>query len=114
MAAKANGLLAIDAPFGNFRDKKGLEKSCFLSAALGCDGKWAIHPGQLETINRVFSPGPEEIIQARKVLKAFENAKTGKRGALAIDGRMIDGASLRNARLIDEQAKIFEIEVTEK
>ncbi len=107
MAAKAANLLAIDAPYGNFKDAEGLKKSCEIAAALGADGKWAIHPVQIDTINDTFVPGAEEIKQAEKVLKAYKKAEEKKHGAAAIDGKMIDGASLRNARRIYEQAKVF-------
>ncbi len=107
MAAKAKNLLAIDAPYGNFKDPEGLKRSCEMAAALGCDGKWAIHPGQIDTINTTFVPSKEEIEQAKKVLSAYEKAKEKKYGAVAIDGKMIDGASLRNAMRVYGQAKAF-------
>ncbi len=109
MAAKSANLLAIDAPYGNFKDPEGLKKSCNIAAALGCDGKWAIHPNQIDTINETFVPDEEEIEQAKKVLAAYERAREEKHGAVAIDGKMIDGASLRNAKRVYEQAKAFGI-----
>ncbi|HDM78036.1 MAG TPA: CoA ester lyase [Deltaproteobacteria bacterium] len=107
MAAKAANLLAIDAPYGNFKDPEGLQNSCNMAAALGCDGKWAIHPAQIDAINKTFSPDEREIQQAKKVLEAYEKAKKEKHGAVAIDGKMIDGASLRNAKRIYDQARAF-------
>ncbi len=101
MAAKANGLLAIDAPFGNFRDKSGLETSAAMSKALGCDGKWAIHPDQLNTINQIFSPSDKEIARAKKILNAAERHPVG---AVAVDGKMVDLATIRLAKRVWDQA----------
>ena len=104
MAAKANDLLAIDAPYGNFKDNEGLQRSAVMASALGCDGKWAIHPNQLETINQVFSPSPEDIDRAVIVLKAAQAAKQQLRGAIAVEGRMIDQATVRLAQRLYDQA----------
>jgi len=98
MAAKSRGLLAIDAPYGNFQDPKGLEKWASVAAALGFDGKWAIHPEQVEAINAVFSPSTEEVERAQKILDAFDAAAAQGRGAIAVGGRMVDGATVRLAR----------------
>jgi len=98
MCAKAAGLQAIDAPFGNFRDSCGLTRAAARSRALGFDGKWAIHPAQLEELNRVFSPEEHEVERAREVIRAWEAARAEGRGAAAIGGSMIDQASLRMAR----------------
>ncbi|GBC59095.1 citryl-CoA lyase [Desulfonema ishimotonii] len=105
MAAKAHGLMAIDAPYGNFKDAEGLQRSAVMAGALGCDGKWAIHPGQIETLNRVFSPSQEDIDRAVKVLAAFEAGEALGRGAVAVDGRMVDQATVRLARQLCEQAR---------
>ena len=101
MAAKANGLIALDAPFGNFRDDEGLEKSAALAKALGCDGKWVIHPDQIDTVNQVFTPPAEEIQRARRILDAADDRS---RGAVAVDGRMVDQATIRIARRVWDQA----------
>jgi citrate lyase beta subunit len=105
MAAKANGLLAIDAPYGNFKDVQGLQHSAVTACALGCDGKWVIHPSQIETVNAVFSPSAEDIDRASKVLAAAKAAETEGRGAVAVEGRMIDRATVRLARQTWEQAR---------
>ena len=107
MAAKANDLLAIDAPYGNFKDTDGLARASIMACALGCDGKWAIHPGQIATINSVFSPSPEDIERARTVLDAYEKAKAAGRGAASVDGRMIDQATVRLARQLWEKARFL-------
>lgn len=104
MAAKANDLLAIDAPYGNFKDSEGLERSAVMASALGCDGKWAIHPNQLEDINQVFSPSQEDIDRAVTVLRAAQEARQQFRGAIAMEGRMIDQATVRLAQRLYDQA----------
>ncbi len=101
MAAKANGLLALDAPYGNFTDADGLKKSADLAKALGCDGKWVIHPDQIDTVNQVFTPSTEEIQRARQILQAADDRS---RGAVAVDGRMVDQATIRIARRVWDQA----------
>ncbi len=105
MAGKARGLMVIDAPYGNFKDVEGLERSAVMACALGCDGKWAIHPGQVEPLNRVFSPSQEDIERAGRVLEAFQQAQGQGRGAIAVDGRMVDQATVRMARQLWEQAR---------
>jgi malyl-CoA/(S)-citramalyl-CoA lyase len=98
MSGKAAGLRLIDAPYGNFRDAAGLTRAAERSRALGFDGKWAIHPSQLEELNRVFAPGEEEVDRAKEVIGVYEAAQKQGRGAAAIGGSMIDQASLRMAR----------------
>jgi len=93
--AKARNLFAIDAPYGNFKDFLGLGTSAKIATALGFDGKWAIHPSQIETINTIFSPTNEEIKRAERILEAA--AASPGRGAVAIDGRMVDRATIRLA-----------------
>ncbi len=97
IAAKARDLIVIDAPYGNFKDNEGLRKSANLAAALGVDGKWAIHPVQLEIINEVFSPSQEEIERAKRVIEAHEKALKDGKGAVELEGRMIDSATIRLA-----------------
>jgi citrate lyase subunit beta/citryl-CoA lyase/malyl-CoA/(S)-citramalyl-CoA lyase len=109
MAAKAHGLLAIDAPYGNFKDLNGLRRSAVMACALGCNGKWAIHPDQIEIINQVFSPSPEDIERAHKVLEAYRKAEANGRGAVSVDGRMVDQATFRLAKQLWEQAKYLKI-----
>jgi len=101
--AKAHDLFAIDAPYGNFKDLEELEKNSKMSCALGFDGKWAIHPDQIETINEVFSPTAEDIARAKRILKAAK-ANPG-RGAVAVDGRMVDKATVRMAKILVDSVK---------
>jgi len=105
MAAKAAGLAAIDAPFGDFKDLAGLKRSCQISASLGYDGKWAIHPAQLEIVNEAFTPSQDEINLARRILRAHKEAKGAGAGATALDGKMVDGGSIRLARVTYEKAR---------
>jgi citrate lyase beta subunit len=101
--AKAYNLFAIDSPYGNFKDLLELSKSAKMSAALGFDGKWAIHPSQIETINSVFSPSSEEIDRANRILEVART--TPGRGAIAVDGRMIDRATVRLAQKLVNSVK---------
>ncbi|QQG66862.1 HpcH/HpaI aldolase/citrate lyase family protein [Desulfobulbus oligotrophicus] len=105
MHAKAHGLLAIDAPYGNFKDPDGLRRSTVMAGALGCDGKWAIHPSQIDVLNEVFTPSADEIALAKKVIKANETAQSLGKGAIAVEGRMVDQATVRLASKLCEQAK---------
>jgi len=109
MAAKANGLMAIDAPYGNFKDPEGLQRSAAMACALGFNGKWAIHPDQIEIINQIFSPSKEDIARAEKVLAAYKQAEDEGRGAVAVEGRMIDRATIRLATQLYEQAKYLKL-----
>jgi citrate lyase beta subunit len=99
MAAKAAGLAAIDAPYGDYRDPDGLKRSCNLSCALGYDGKWAIHPDQLAIINDAYSPAREDVERARLVVQAYEAALQQGIGSVAVDGKMVDAASIRVAKM---------------
>lgn len=95
-AAKANGLLAIDGPFSDLKDETGLAKSCLKSATLGFDGKWAIHPSQIPTIEREYSPSQEEFDRAIRIVDALEGSETS--GAIVVDGHMIDEATRKLAQ----------------
>ena len=80
MAARAFGLQAIDGPYLGIRDDEGLRVRAERVRALGFDGKWAVHPGQIEAINEAFTPTSEEFERARAVIDALEQA-AGERGA---------------------------------
>ncbi|MDY0041451.1 MAG: CoA ester lyase [Desulforhabdus sp.] len=103
MAAKAAGLAAIDAPYGNYKDPAGLERSCTLSAGLGYDGKWAIHPDQLEIINDIYSPSEEDVERSRIILEKYREAQAKGYGSFSIEGKMIDRASVRLAQVVSAQ-----------
>jgi len=96
-ACRAEGLRPIDGPFGDFADADGYRSAARRAAALGCEGKWAIHPSQVDLANEVFTPSDGEVDRARRILEAMEQgAKQGK-GAVSLDGRLIDAASIRMA-----------------
>ncbi len=105
MAAKAHDVMAIDAPYGNFRDARGLAHAAGMACALGCDGKWAIHPAQIDTLNGVFTPSREDIERAERIIAADDDARHEGRGAVAVDGRMVDQATVRLARRLQAQAR---------
>jgi malyl-CoA/(S)-citramalyl-CoA lyase len=96
-ACRAEGLRPIDGPFGDFGDADGYRSAARRAAALGCEGKWAIHPSQIALANEVFTPDEAEIDRARRILQAMEDAAKEGRGAVALDGRLIDAASIRMA-----------------
>ena len=97
VAARAGGKRAIDGPYGNFNDPDGFRASCRRDAALGIEGKWAIHPVQVPLANEEFTPPAAELERARRILAALDGAAREGRGAAQLDGRMIDAASARMA-----------------
>ena len=97
MTCRAYGLRAIDGPFGDFNDKDSYIASAKRAAAIGFDGKWAIHPSQIDLANEVFSPPEKEVNKAIKILEELEKAAKEGKGAAQLDGRMIDAASARMA-----------------
>ncbi len=105
VACRANGLRAIDGPFGDFGDPDGFMAGARRAAALGYEGKWAIHPSQVDLANEVFTPPESEVDQARRMLRALEEAEAAGRGAAQLDGRMIDAASARMALNVVETAE---------
>ena len=98
VAARAAGLRVLDGPFADHRDEEGLRRSCRIARALGFDGKWCIHPAQLEVVNEVFSPTQREVEWAERVVAAYEEANAAGSGAISVDGQMVDAASIRMAR----------------
>ena len=99
-AARACGLRPIDSAYDDFRDDEGYLAAAQRAAALGFEGKWAIHPRQVPLANQVFSPSPEEVAEARALLEALEAAEAEGRGAARYQGKMIDAASARLAENI--------------
>ncbi|MBK67792.1 MAG: hypothetical protein CMP22_06640 [Rickettsiales bacterium] len=104
IAAKAAGITAIDTPYVNFRDNDGLEQEIKSVLPLGFKAKFAIHPGQLESINNLFSPSQEAIEYAKKVIEVFEEAEKNGSGATSLDGKMIDVPVVKRARNLLELA----------
>jgi malyl-CoA/(S)-citramalyl-CoA lyase len=105
VAARANGIRPIDGPFGDFSDAEGYKAAARRAAALGCEGKWAIHPSQVALANEMFTPSEKEIERARRILAAMEQAKREGRGAVALDGRLLDIASIRQAEVLVRKAE---------
>jgi len=97
VACRAYGLRAIDGPFGDFSDADAYTASAKRAAALGVEGKWAIHPSQVTLANDVFSPPEAEVTRARRILEELKKAEAEGRGAASLDGKMIDAASERMA-----------------
>jgi len=104
VACRAYGLRPIDGPFGDIQDPEGFLAVARSVAALGVEGKWAIHPSQIELANRVFTPGEAEVERARRILDAMAEAAKAGRGAVALDGRLIDAASIRQAQVMVDTA----------
>ena len=105
VAARANGLRPIDGPFGDFKDPDGFTAQANRAACLGCEGKWAIHPSQIELANRVNSPSDEEVTRAKRIIEAMEQAQKEGKGAVALDGRLIDIASIKQAEVMVKKAE---------
>ncbi|MEN8197675.1 MAG: CoA ester lyase, partial [Pseudomonadota bacterium] len=105
VAARANGLRPIDGPFGDFSDADGFRAHANRAAILGCEGKWAIHPSQVALANEINSPSEAEITKARRILEAMAQAEKEGRGAAALDGRLIDYASIRQAEHMVKMAQ---------
>ena len=100
MTCRAYGLRAIDGPFGDFNDPDAYVEAAKRGAAIGIEGKWAIHPSQIELANKVFSPPPSEVTKAKRILEELDKAAKAGKGAAQLDGRMIDAASARMAENI--------------
>jgi citrate lyase subunit beta / citryl-CoA lyase len=106
VAARVNGLLAIDGPYAAFADPAGLERSARRTAALGFDGKWVIHPSQIETVNRLYSPDPATYARAEGILAAYRQATEGEgRGAVRFEGEMIDEATRKMAEAVARRGR---------
>jgi len=106
VAARANGLPAIDGPYAAFADLPGLERSARRTAALGYDGKWVIHPSQIETVNRLYSPDPATYARAEGILAAYRLATEGEgRGAVRFEGEMIDEATRKMAEAVARRGR---------
>jgi malyl-CoA/(S)-citramalyl-CoA lyase len=107
-ACRAYGLRPIDGPFGDFNDPEGYKVAARRAAALGCEGKWAIHPSQVALANEVFTPTEKEVDRARRILIEMEKAAKEGKGAVSLDGRLIDAASIRMAENVVTQIEQIE------
>ncbi|MEM7191910.1 MAG: CoA ester lyase, partial [Pseudomonadota bacterium] len=101
------GLRPIDGPFGDFSDPDGYKAAAKRGAVLGFEGKWAIHPSQIPLANEVFSPSEAEVDKAQRIVDAMKQAAKEGKGAVSLDGRLIDIASIRQAQaLLDKAASM--------
>jgi citrate lyase subunit beta/citryl-CoA lyase len=98
VAAKAAEVIAIDTPYNNFKDEAGLIREATLARNLGFEGKYVIHPSQIEPVNQAFRPLPEEVEHARRVVEAFEAAEAQGFASTSVDGKMIDTPQANRAR----------------
>jgi citrate lyase subunit beta / citryl-CoA lyase len=96
-AARIAGILAIDAPYPDFKDTDGYAEDAGYAAALGFDGKWAIHPAQIEIANRVYSPTDDEVARAHRNIEAYREAEAQGLGATSVDGQLVDAAHVKLA-----------------
>jgi malyl-CoA/(S)-citramalyl-CoA lyase len=102
-ACRAHGLRPIDGPFGDTNDPDGYVTAARRAAALGCEGKWAIHPSQVSLANEVFTPSQAEVERARRIIEAMEAAAKEGKGAVSLEGRLVDAASIRMAENLIER-----------
>jgi malyl-CoA/(S)-citramalyl-CoA lyase len=100
VACRAYGLRPIDGPYGDIQDPDGYRAVARACAALGIEGKWCIHPSQVALANDVFTPPEAEVARARRILEKMEKAAAEGRGAVSLDGRLIDAASIRQAQAL--------------
>lgn len=107
IAARANGIDAVDGPYADFRNPDAYREECRRAMILGMVGKWAIHPNQVEVAQAVFSPDPAEVTRARAMMKAYEEALAQGLGAVQYEGKMIDIASVRIVKNLVDKADLI-------
>jgi len=106
-AARAHGIMAIDGPFGDYQDPEGFRAQANRTAILGCEGKWAIHPSQVELANEIFTPPQKEVERAQAILASMKDAHSTGSGAASLGGVLIDAASIRQAEVIVKQMEMI-------
>ncbi|MGZ8400414.1 MAG: HpcH/HpaI aldolase/citrate lyase family protein, partial [Methyloceanibacter sp.] len=104
VACRAYGLRPIDGPFGDFSDPDGYLAAAKRAAVLGFEGKWAIHPSQVDLANQVFTPSEAEVTKAKRIVEAMKQAAKEGKGAVSLDGRLIDIASIHQAEALLNKA----------
>ncbi|GMG80979.1 L-malyl-CoA/beta-methylmalyl-CoA lyase [Paralimibaculum aggregatum] len=106
-ACRTHGVLPVDGPFGDFSDPDGFKAQALRSATLGMVGKWAIHPSQIALANEIFTPSEAAVAKAKRIIEAMEQAKRSGAGAVSLDGKLIDLASIRQAEVVVKQAELI-------
>ena len=112
VTCRAYGLRPIDGPFGDFTDPEGYLASARRAAVLGYEGKWAIHPSQISLANDVFTPDEHIVTKTHRIVAAMKDAAAQGKGAVSLDGRLIDAASIRMAQNL--LAKLEQIEARQQ
>ncbi len=108
IAARAAGVASLDGPYVAFRNPEGLRQDAGAARQMGYTGKFAIHPAQIEPINELFSPLPEDVAYARRVMDAWREAEANGRGSLALDGKMVDVPVVKRAQNLLAQVEQIE------
>jgi citrate lyase subunit beta/citryl-CoA lyase len=106
VAARAYGKRCVDGAYADITDIEGFKHVCEIARVMGFDGKWVIHPSQIPPANAIFTPPSIQVAWARKVVDEYENVSRQGKGAIAVDGKMVDAASLRMAQHIIERDKL--------
>lgn len=107
VAARANGLVAVDGPYPHLGNKEGFKKVAQKALSLGMKGKWAIHPSQIALANGVFTPNPKEVAQFRAMKAAIEKASAAGKGAIQFNGMMLDEAVIPMLEAVIEQSEFL-------
>jgi malyl-CoA/(S)-citramalyl-CoA lyase len=105
IAARAHGLFPVDGPFGDIQDPDAYKAQANRAHSLGCEGKWAIHPSQVALANEVFSPSEADVAKAKRILVAMEDAQREGLGAVTVDGRLVDIASIKQAEAVVKKSE---------
>jgi len=106
LAATAANIQPLDTVFVDIKDTEGLRRDCLEGAWMGFTGKITIHPSQIEIVNEIFTPSPEEIAESKELLAAFEENQKAGRMAFSFKGQMVDVPHLTRARTILERARL--------
>ncbi len=107
MAARAAGLDAVDGPYANFVSERGYADECRKALALGCVGKWAIHPSQIPIALEIFTPDPSEVARAREMVAGYAAAAAQGLGSVNVGGMMVDAATIRILRNVLARAELY-------
>ena len=107
IACRAAGIDAVDGPYGNFKDMEGYKREALRGRILGCVGKWAIHPTQIQTALETFTPDPADVATARRIVAEYAKAEAEGKGAIVVDGVMIDAASVRYRHNVIQRADLI-------